>query len=185
MMCGAALRRWRCGRNIGFTTACPSNGVILAAALSPNCEGRAFATTSMRRILSVSSAILSVSATRKRCLKSGATTCSATSAERAGVGSKITGLRSASACATATASTMRLRGATISTCWAGWARTYITHTMSVRRISGRRTTAAMCFWPASRPRSRSHAGVRNTSNTRNSTGRPRAGTSASLFRTER
>ena len=51
----------------------------------------------MRRILSVSSAILSVSATRKRCLKSGATTCSATSAERAGVGSKITGLRSASA----------------------------------------------------------------------------------------
>ena len=121
--------------------------------LIPECEGRAFATTFMRRILSVSSAIPSVSATRKRCLKSGATTCSATSAEREGVGSKITGLRSASACATATASMMRLRGATISTCWAGWARTYITRTTSVRRISGRRTTAAMRFWPASRPRS--------------------------------
>ena len=185
MMCGAALHRLSCGRNIGFTTTCLSSGVILAATLSPNCEGRVFATTFMRRILSVSSAIPSVSATRKRCLKSGATTCSATSAERAGVGSKITGLRSASACATATASMMRLRGATISTCWAGWARTYITHTTSVRRISGRRTIAAMRFWPASRPRSRSHAGVRNTSNTRNSTGRPRAGTSASLFRTER
>lgn len=60
-----------------------------------------------------------------------------------------------------------------------------THTMSVRRISGRRTIAAMRFWPASRPRSRPHAGVRNTSNTRNSTGRPKASTSASLFRTER
>ena len=30
-------------------------------------------------------------------------------------------------------------------------------TTSVRRISGRRTTAAMRFWPASRPRSRPHA----------------------------
>ena len=66
-----------------------------------------------------------------------------------------------------------------------WARTYITRITSVRRISGRRTTAAMRFWPASRPRKRSHAGVRNTSNTRNSTGRPKASTSASLFRTER
>ncbi len=41
-------------------------------------------------------------------LKIGRYNLFATSAERAGVGSKITGLRSTSACATATASTMRL-----------------------------------------------------------------------------